>query len=227
MYTALMLGSGLFWTLTYLLIIRQNARDQTYGMPLVALCANLSWEFTFAWVYPHGPTQRSVNIVWFAFDMVIFAQVLRYGPREFPDLPPRLFYAVLGLTLATSCSVIILISYEFNDWDGVYAAFGQNLLMSVLFITMLYRRRSLRGQSIAIATCKLVGTGLASTAFYFFVGIAQRSILLWFLFGAILVYDLIYLGLVVYVHQNAAIFERRLTTSAARGTGGVVPGAPA
>ncbi len=227
MFTALMLGSGLFWTLTYLLIIRQDMHDRTYGMPLVALCANLSWEFTFAFLYPHDPIQRTVNIVWFAFDVVIFVQVLRYGPREFADLPPRVFYAILGLALATSCSVIILMSYEFNDWAGAYAAFGQNLLMSVLFITMLYRRRSLRGQSIAIATCKLVGTALASAAFYFFVSMAQQSVLLRFLFVAILAYDLIYLALVVYVHQNAAAFERRLTAAATSGTGGVVPGTTA
>jgi hypothetical protein len=42
-------------------------------------------------------------------------------------------------------------TYEFDDWDGAYSAFGQNLLMSVLFITMLYARRSLRGQSVSIA----------------------------------------------------------------------------
>ncbi len=56
MFTPILLGSGLFWTVTYLLIIRRGFRDQTYGMPLVALCANLAWEFIFsspsAWSHP-------------------------------------------------------------------------------------------------------------------------------------------------------------------------------
>ena len=38
----LLLSPGLFWTLTYVLVIRQGFRDRTYGMPLVALCANIS-----------------------------------------------------------------------------------------------------------------------------------------------------------------------------------------
>ena len=37
MVTALALASGLFWTLTYVLVIRQGLADRTYGMPLVAL----------------------------------------------------------------------------------------------------------------------------------------------------------------------------------------------
>ncbi|MHC5853839.1 transmembrane-type terpene cyclase [Nostoc sp.] len=45
MGTYLMLGSGAFWILTYILLIQRGFKDQTYGMALVALCANLSWEF--------------------------------------------------------------------------------------------------------------------------------------------------------------------------------------
>jgi len=42
MFSALMLGSGAFWTLACVLIIRRGFLDETYGMPLVALCANAS-----------------------------------------------------------------------------------------------------------------------------------------------------------------------------------------
>jgi hypothetical protein len=224
MFTTLMLSSGVFWTLTYILIIRRGFLDKTYGMPLVALCANLSWEFIFSFFHPHAPIQRSVNIVWFSFDLVILFQLLRYGPREFADLPKEVFYAAFGLALATSFCMVLFISYEFNDLSGAYAAFGQNLLMSVLFITMLYRRRSLRGQSIWIAVCKLLGTALASLAFYLYADTFQRSILLPFLFGAILVYDLFYIGM-VYVQQKV---ETRTEPEPATvqeqvGTGAVVP----
>ncbi len=147
MFTPIMLGSGLFWTVTYLLIIRRGFRDQTYGMPLVALCANLAWEFIFSIVHPRGPIQRFVNIVWLLCDAVILYQALRFGPREFPTVPKSVFYLMFGLALATSFCAVLFMSYEFNDMDGVYAAFGQNLMMSVLFIAMLYHRRSLRGQS--------------------------------------------------------------------------------
>jgi hypothetical protein len=48
MFDALMLGSGTFWALAYVLIIRRGFLDETYGMPFVALCANVSWEFIFS-----------------------------------------------------------------------------------------------------------------------------------------------------------------------------------
>ena len=207
MFISLMLGSGVLWSLTYLLIIWQGFQDQTYGMPLVALCANISWEGIFAFVHPAQSIQRTVNQVWFALDVVILLQLLWYGRREFPDLAPASFYAVCGLGLVTSCAAVLLISEEFNDWGGVYAAFGQNLMMSVLFITMLYRRRSLRGQSRGIALGKLLGTALASLAFYQYTAISRRSVLLPFLYLAILGYDVLYLALVV-VQQRAAVRAR-------------------
>ena len=87
MYTLLMLGSGIFWSATYLLIIRRSILDQTYGMPLFALCANISWEFIFSFIYPPSIIQHVVNLVWFSLDVVILMQLLRYGSREFADLP--------------------------------------------------------------------------------------------------------------------------------------------
>jgi hypothetical protein len=79
---AIMVGCGVLWTLAYLLIIRQGFLDRTYGMPLAALCANLSWEFIFTFVYPHDLPQRAENVVWLSFDFVILGQLLLYGARE-------------------------------------------------------------------------------------------------------------------------------------------------
>jgi hypothetical protein len=194
-FDAIMVGSGALWTLTYLLIIRQGFLDRTYGMPLAALCANLSWEFIFSFVYPQDLPQRAVNIVWFSFDLAILLQLLGHGLREFAGLPWRAFYAMFALALATSFGAVLAVTLEFGDFDGVYSAFGQNLMMSILFIAMLYARRSLRGQSVWIALSKMAGTALSSFAFYFYNPDYDGSILLPFLFVAILVYDGIYAGL--------------------------------
>lgn len=171
-------------------------------MPLVALCANLSWEFIFAFVHPHGPVQRPINVVWFLLDAVILFQLLRYGPREFPRLTQALFYSMFALSLVMSFCAVLFMTYEFGDYDGAYSAFGQSLLMSALFISMLYSRRSLRGQSPAIALCKLAGTALASAAFYFFEPEYDASVLLPFLFVAILVLDVIY-AVMTFARQQA------------------------
>jgi hypothetical protein len=189
-----MVGSGVLWTLTYLLIIRQGFLHRTYGMPLVALCANISWEFIFAFVYPHDLPQRAVNVVWLSFDVVILVQLLLYGPREFATLPRRLFYAAFALALATAFGAVLTVTLQFDDSDGVYSAFGQNLMMSILFVTMLYSRGSMRGQSVWIAVLKMVGTALASFSFYLFNPDYDGSILLPFLYVAILIFDGIYVG---------------------------------
>jgi hypothetical protein len=196
-FDAILVVSGVLWTLAYLLIIRQGFLDRTYGMPLVALCANISWEFIFSFVYPHDLPQRAVNVVWFSFDAVILFQLLRYGPREFSGLTKSLFYAVFGVALATSFGAVLGITREFDDVDGAYSAFGQNLMMSVLFCAMLYARGSLRGQSPWIALLKMLGTLLASVAFYFFSPEYDGSTLLPFLFVAILLFDGIYLAMTV------------------------------
>jgi hypothetical protein len=207
-FDVLMVVSGACWVLTYVLIIQRGFLDRTYGMPLVALCANVSWEFIFSFVHPHGSVQRPINIAWFCLDLIIVFQLMKYGPREFADLPKSVFYVMVALTMATSFCTILFITHEFDDWDGAYSAFGQNLLMSVLFIAMLYRRKSLRGQSISIALSKMFGTALASSAFYLYSPVSEGSVLLPFLYVAILVYDLIYVAM-AWVQRAAEAETKR------------------
>jgi len=197
---SLQIGSGVCWTLVYLLIIRLGFREKTYGMPIPALCANVSWEFIFSFMYRHDPPQNYVNIVWFLFDLVIVFQTLRFGRVVFAR--QELFYPAFALALLTSFSGILAISYEFADWDGKYAAFGQNLMMSILFVSMLLKRPDLRGQSIYIAVLKLVGTLLPSILFFLKF---PNSILLNFLYVSIFIFDVIYLVMLDARHKELGI----------------------
>lgn len=53
------LFSGIFWAITYLLILHRSIQDRVIGMPMVALCLNIAWEFIFSFVYPsHIGTAR-------------------------------------------------------------------------------------------------------------------------------------------------------------------------
>jgi hypothetical protein len=219
-FDAILVGSGVMWTLTYLLIIRQGFIDRTYGMPLAALCANISWEFIFAFVYPHDLPQRAVDVVWLSFDLVILVQLLAFGPREFPTLPRRLFYAAFALALGTAFGAVLSITLQFDDFDGVYSAFGQNLMMSILFVTMVYARGSLRGQSVWIAALKMGGTALASLAFYFFNPAYEGSILLPFLLLAILVFDGVYAVATMVLARRGARAKRHNLSSTLREIGG-------
>jgi len=183
---------GLFWSATYILIIRRGFKDKTFGMPMAALCANISWEAIFAFVTPHGAPQLYVNYVWFSLDAVIMWQFLKYGKKEFPTVSRWQFYTVFALGLSVAIPMILAINHEMEDSVGAYAAFGQNLMMSILFVTMVINRKGIDGQSFYIALFKMIGTGLSSLAFYQFRSITQESILLPLLFVSIFVFDLIY-----------------------------------
>lgn len=56
MYTLLMIVGGIFWSLTYILIIRQGYKDKTYSIPLVALCAATAL-YSFAMSYCANPVR--------------------------------------------------------------------------------------------------------------------------------------------------------------------------
>ncbi|WP_458747319.1 transmembrane-type terpene cyclase [Candidatus Nitrosocosmicus sp. T] len=191
MQTVILLAGGIFWILTYIFIISKGYKDKTYGMPLFALCANISWEFIYSFVLPHSPPQLYINYLWFVLDVVIVFQFFKYYKNEFPNIQSLKLYAVFLVALSSAFSIILLGGTFLGDDDGVYAAFGQNLLMSMLFVVMFFKRgNTLRGQSIFIAVFKMLGTALTSIHFYLFEPVSQSSFVLPFLYVSIFLFDL-------------------------------------
>jgi hypothetical protein len=187
------IASGILWSIAYLLIIKRGFQDKTCGMPMAALCLNISWEFIFSFVYPHTGTQRAINTAWFLLDAVIVYQFLRYESARRPagqSVP--FFYGAFLSILAASFLTVLLVTREFENWPGSYAAFGQNLLMSILFIRMLMDRKDLAGQSLYIGLAKMLGTACASVMLFTY---APDSALTVFFAWAILFFDLAYVAL--------------------------------
>lgn len=203
MQTVILLAGGIFWILTYIFIISKGYKDKTYGMPLFALCANLSWEFIYSFVLPHSPPQLYVNYLWFGLDAIIVFQFFKYHQNEFSNIQPLKLYSAFAVSLASAFSIILLGGTFLGDDDGVYAAFGQNLLMSVLFVVLFFKRgNTLRGQSIFIAVFKMLGTALTSIHFYLFEPVSQSSVVLSFLFIFIFFFDLLYTLLIVKQYKK-------------------------
>jgi len=103
-------------------------------------------------------------------------------------------WSVLGLITAFAIEYAFI--REFGVAKGAaYSAFPQNLLMSVLFISMLARRGSREGQSLTIAVSKWLGT-LAPTIVYGVLGqggFPRGSFLILMLGILCSVFDLIYI----------------------------------
>ncbi len=188
----LQLGTGLFWIVTYILIIIRGYQDENYGMPMVAICANISWEFIFTFILPHSGPQKIITLIWFLLDIIIMMQYLKYGRKEIKKgTSADYFYLSFFIALGFSFFIIIAMTFEFNDVEGKYTAFSQNLMMSGLFISLLLSRGNTSGQSIYIAIFKMLGSLFAAVAFFIYF----RTDLITILSIATFVYDWIYIVL--------------------------------
>jgi len=198
MRTAMMIASGICWTLVYLLIIKRGFQDKTHVMQLWALAANISWEFIFsAVILTHGVTQHVIDIIWCLIDAVIAYQFLRFGRDSFRGtMLERVFFPMAALVLVVCFGAVYTMTMGIEPIvppgtvDGRYAAFAQNLMMSILFVAMLINRNNVNGQSIYIALFKLIGTLIPSLMFY---SLAPSNMFLNYLYVAIFGFDLLYL----------------------------------
>ena len=203
--------SGVCWTIVYILGIRIGFRDKSYAIPFYALALNFAWEllYTFYGFQINGLNVQNVfSAVWLTCDIGILYTYFKYGLKYFPLLPEEsgvkpphpknafVWWSVLGLI--TALLVEYAIRREFGVAKGAgYSAFLQNLLMSILFITMLVRRGSREGQSLTIAISKWIGT-LAPTFLYGVFGeggFPHGSVFILIVGGLCSVFDLIYIRL--------------------------------
>jgi len=161
--------SGVFWVLTYAAIVWRGFKDRSFGMPIVALSANISWEAIYSFIYiPPGQLLHYSSIAWFLFDLPIALQCFLYGVNDFKSPFISKNFRIIFLAAIAICFTVILeVVYEFNDTRGVYTGFGQNLMMSILFVCMLIRRDDISGQSIYIAIFKFLGTLFAFLSLFF------------------------------------------------------------
>ncbi|HSV67596.1 MAG TPA: hypothetical protein VLJ59_17045 [Mycobacteriales bacterium] len=151
------------WVIAYAAIIRRGFADSTFGVPIPALAANLSWEFVYGFLLdPLGDYIHILSIPCFVIDLVIAWQAWKYGKADFASPFVRdHFHAILTGAIAFAMPAMYLSFVEFNDPDGEYTGFGINLMMSILYIAMLERRNSIGGQSMYVAVFKWIGTFLA------------------------------------------------------------------
>jgi hypothetical protein len=204
--TFLFVVGGIFWLLTYFEIIKKGFKDNYYGMPIAALLINISWEFIYSFVYPADGPQVYINYLWLALDFIIFYQLLKYWKNDFNNISPFIFYPFLFSLLIISYLLVVVLAKEFGVLMGCfYTAYANNLLMSILFISMLYKRKSLAGQSLSIAVFKLIGTLVTSIGYYHYEQHVTNSLLLKYFFASILFFDIVYV-IMIYLQTKNKLF---------------------
>jgi hypothetical protein len=193
--------SGLCWTIVYIEGIRLGLKDRSYAIPFVALALNLAWELLHTiFGFREGVgLQATINAIWFLFDLGIIYTYFRFGRKYFSrGLPTSQFVFWSALVLAMAFCVEYGFILELGVFrGGAYAAFLQNLVMSILFIQMLVSRRNREGQSLLLAVNKWIGT-LAPTIQFGLIGdlgFQRGSLLVVIAGGFCSVFDLIYIWL--------------------------------
>ncbi len=198
--------TALGWVIAYVLIIRRGFLEKTYGVPMVALAGNIVWEFLFGFcIRPPGSEPINflwiiINVTWFGLECVIFWQMLKFGINE--KWPSRsFFFSWIVIAVIFALGAELAITYQLNDWEGRYASFVDDFMMSVLFVNLLYSR-GVRGQSVYIGISRLIGTLAISIGYLVKEPFAPLQ---WYLSGAILFFDLLYVGLLYAKLREAKI----------------------
>jgi hypothetical protein len=156
------LFAGALWSLAYLLIIKRGFQDKACGMPVLALCSNVAWEL-LALTLRRRPELMPAAYMWVPPDAIIFVQCMMYGRAEVADeFLKKYFHPIVLVTLAYAFALTFLFETRLADDRRYYSAYLGNLAMSGLFVAMLIRRASARGQSMYIAMCKLLGTAIVT-----------------------------------------------------------------
>jgi len=189
----LLLLSGLCWIIVYIQLIILGLKYKTYGMPCAALALNFAWEALHSYIDLKSNVtniQTWITLICLLLDIVIVYTYLRYGKKYFPKHTSKEYF-MPWTTIIFLMSFVIQYYFviEFGDLGGLYSAFLQNLIMSILFINMLVNRTDTKAQNLTIAINKWIGT-LASTILFGVIG-GHKLVLVLGIFCS--VFDILYI----------------------------------
>jgi hypothetical protein len=160
------------WLAAYVLVIVQGHKQATYGVPLLAVCLNFTWELMDSFFLPDPVAiWKIIDRAWLLVDLVILSQLFRYGKAEqvWPEVR-RAFTALLPLLLCLAFVGQYAWVTTFHDTLGIVLAFVINLVMSALYLPFYFKRRgSGKGLSLPVAWLKMLGTALSSLQCYFLI----------------------------------------------------------
>ncbi len=192
--------SGIAWTIVYIELIRKGFKEKACGMPLFALTLNMAWEMIYAidglFISKSFILVQSIaNVVWAFFDIFILVTWFMFGKQYMSESSKKYFipYSILALIVAFVMQFAFYFSCETPEIASIYSAYAQNVAMSIMFVTMLFKRGNPKGQSLTIAVCKWIGT-LTPTIYGYIYGV-ELGVHIYVLLTGILcsVFDLIYI----------------------------------
>ncbi|KAH6640069.1 hypothetical protein BKA67DRAFT_528325 [Truncatella angustata] len=179
------LGLGVvFWDLTYILITRRSLRTRSYGMPILGLMTNVSWEMVYGFYVAETALEQSGFILWLLLDLGLVYTTIRFAPDDWAATSPKIgrnISWVLGSMLLFGCwGHYAFVSWwlsapgiGFGDktgkwWRGkegydqtelaYWSAGVAQMVLSVASVAMLLIREHSGGTSYKIWFCRFFGS---------------------------------------------------------------------
>lgn len=176
----------------------------------------LLWEFMFSFVLP-SCTPHSIihniisSLVWTRLLFSGFSNTIKMNS---PVCRLRKHTPRLACWLSPHMAQYCLSGAVFiGDLNGVYAAFGQNLLMSILFVIMHFKREM--GWEVGqffISVFRLLGTGLTNVHFCLYEPVSRSSFALPLLIASIFLLDLLYFIIISSTHKKPQVLLQAWTS---------------
>ena len=205
----LAIAGSILWLVAYVLMIRKGFQDFTYGMPLLAIMLNFTWELIYTTIHP--PNNRGelwLRLAWLVFDAPNVWLLVRYGRanQKIPFIQVN-YYLALGVTFVL-CFVGHLSFYDrMVSMGATESAYVISYIMSVLFVFLYFSRPDMKGLSYGGAWTKMLGTAcfsLANTAL-FLQHPRVPHFFLYYLFTVCFLFDVFYICLLRQARPSAVV----------------------
>src|SRR6201997_4391183 len=156
----LALAGSIFWLIAYVLMIRKGFQDSTYGIPLLAIMLNFTWEIIYTAIYPPGNRgELWCRLIWLLADIPNVWLLVRFGKasQKIPYIRTHYYIALAGTFVL--CFVGHLCYRDVGAYmGGTQSAYIINYVMSVLFVFLYFDRPDAKGLSYGGAKATTVWT---------------------------------------------------------------------
>ncbi len=158
------LGAAL-WVLSYVYIVKTVVKHKFVEMPAGVLCANITWEFLWAFVF----TQNMGEVIgigyklWFFFDLYVVYKFYKYGHKQvIQSIVPYYKWVFSFALVAWFVAQYFFIKQGFDNPIGANSAYIINILISSLYVFLFLRLEDKSVLSFTAGWARGAGTGLIS-----------------------------------------------------------------
>jgi hypothetical protein len=154
-----------YWVWVYIAVIIGIRKYKFVGIPALAVCANIAWEFLWSVKYytNMGALFEWGYRAWFILDIYIFYCLFRYGRVQFTDKRLQKHFALITVfCFVCWVAAIYAITAQYYDPIGARSAYLVNTNMSAIYILLILNFPLEKSLSLPNAWHKMLGTALTS-----------------------------------------------------------------